>query len=48
MGLEERYFPIESPAELYDGEPQYFRSINFRDLEVLAETWLEERLWPAQ
>lgn len=48
MGLEERYFPIESPAELYDGEPQNFRSINFRDLEVLAETWLEERLWPAQ
>jgi len=48
MGLEERYFPIESPAELYDGEPQYFRSINFRDLKVLAETWLEERLWPAQ
>jgi hypothetical protein len=46
MGLNERYFPIESPAELYDVEPQNSRSINLRDLEVLADSWLEEQLWP--
>jgi len=42
----ELYLPIESPAELYDAEPQKSRSIDFKDYAVLADAWLDELLWP--
>jgi len=48
MGLQERYFPIESPAELYDREPQNSRSIDLRDFSVLAENWREQQFWPVR
>ena len=38
--------PIISPAELYEGEPEGSRSVNFLDFAVLAATWLDEQLWP--
>jgi hypothetical protein len=38
--------PILSPAELYGAEAPGSRSINFKDFTILAETWLEELLWP--
>jgi hypothetical protein len=47
-GLGDLYFPLTSRANLYDEEPKKFKSINVRDLAVLAEDWLEQRLWPPQ
>jgi len=47
-GLGDLYFPLTSRANLYDEEPKNFKSINVRDLAVLAEDWLEQRLWPPQ
>lgn len=38
--------PIISSAELYEGEPEGSRSVNFLDFAVLAETWLAQQLWP--
>jgi hypothetical protein len=40
------YHPLLSPAELYKGEPQGSRIVNFRDFAVLADNWLQEQLWP--
>jgi len=45
-GVSGLYFPLTSEANLYDEEPQDSKSINFNDLAVLAEDWLETRLWP--
>jgi len=45
-GVSGLYFPLTSEANLYDEEPQNSKSINFNDLAVLAEDWLETRLWP--
>ena len=38
--------PLLSVAELYKAEPQNFRVVNFKDFAILAETWLQEQLWP--
>jgi hypothetical protein len=38
--------PLLTAAELYDAEAEGSRTINFRDFTVLAETWLEQQLWP--
>jgi len=46
MGLSELYFPITSRANLYDDEPKNSKSINFNDLAILAEDWLEQQFWP--
>ncbi|MHC4477766.1 MAG: LamG domain-containing protein, partial [Planctomycetota bacterium] len=35
---------LDSPANLYSGESP--EAINLRDLAVLFEAWLEEKLWP--
>jgi hypothetical protein len=40
------YHPLLSKAELYDGEAVGSREINFRDLAILVDDWLEEKLWP--
>ncbi len=41
------YYPVTSPANIYDAEPMGQRTVNFRDFAVLAEDWLESQLWPA-
>jgi len=48
LGSVSNYHPITSPAELYDGEAQDSRKIDFKDLAILAaDSWLEEpQLWP--
>jgi hypothetical protein len=38
--------PIPSPADLYDGEPEGPRAVNFKDFAILADQWLERQLWP--
>jgi hypothetical protein len=40
------HVPVPSPAELYEGEAQGSRGVNFRDCAVLADMWLEEQTWP--
>jgi hypothetical protein len=40
------YFPLQSVANLYDQEPQNQKKVNFKDLAVLADTWLVQQLWP--
>jgi len=45
-GVSGLYFPLTSEANLYDEEPKNSKSINIRDLAVLAEDWLEQQLWP--
>ena len=41
------YHPLESPANLYDEEPQYHKFVNFRDYCIMADNWLAtEMLWP--
>jgi hypothetical protein len=42
----EFYHPLLSDAELYEGEAQGYRVVNFKDFAILADSWLEERLWP--
>jgi hypothetical protein len=48
LGSVSNYHPITSPAELYDGETQGSRKIDFKDFAVMAaDSWLEEPLlWP--
>jgi hypothetical protein len=38
--------PLLSVAELYKAEAEGSRVINFKDLSMLASTWLEQQLWP--
>jgi hypothetical protein len=40
------YWPVPSPANYVDPEPQYQRYVNFRDFVVIANNWLQETLWP--
>jgi hypothetical protein len=40
------YYPIVSPANLYDKEPTLSKRINFKDFAVLAQQWLRLQLWP--
>jgi hypothetical protein len=42
------YAPLMSPANLYDEEPQYEKSVNLLDFAIMVERWLEEILWPWQ
>ncbi len=37
---------VPSPAELYEGEAQGSRAVNFKDFAVLATIWLDEQFWP--
>ncbi len=40
------YYPIVSPANLYDKEPTLSKRVNFKDFAALAQQWLQMRLWP--
>lgn len=35
---------VESAANVFDGEDP--EVINFRDIDVLLDSWLDEELWP--
>jgi hypothetical protein len=45
-GLARWHIPVPSAAELYEGEAEGSRVINFRDYAVLTDRWLEEELYP--
>jgi hypothetical protein len=40
------YVPLDSAANLYDVEPAEQKAINLRDIAILLDAWLEEKLWP--
>jgi hypothetical protein len=40
------YVPLRSAANLYDQEPAGEEVVNFKDLDVLLDYWLEAKLWP--
>jgi hypothetical protein len=40
------YQPVQSKANLTDPEAQYSRSVNFRDYAMLADEWLQTKLFP--
>jgi hypothetical protein len=40
------HFPIISPADLYQDEPEGQQWINFKDYSLLADQYLEKLLWP--
>jgi len=42
------YVPLESPAEIYGEEPSGQKIVNFKDFSLLAEHWLQWKLWPQQ
>ena len=42
------YGPLTSSANLYDEEAQGSKVINFKDLAVLLQSWLDEQLWPTE
>ncbi|MHC4474345.1 MAG: LamG-like jellyroll fold domain-containing protein [Planctomycetota bacterium] len=46
MRLPELYCPVGSPANIYDAEPVNSKILNAKDFALLAQQWLEERLWP--
>jgi len=44
LGL--HYYPVTSPANVYDPDPINSKRIDLKDYAVLAESWLDELLWP--
>jgi len=42
----EKIFTVQSIANLYNDEDLGKRAVNFRDFAVLADGWLEKKLWP--
>ena len=44
LGL--HYYPVTTPANVYDPDPINSKKIDLKDLAVLAESWLSELLWP--
>ena len=42
----EFYHPLLTDAEIYKGEAEGYRVVNFKDFALLADSWLEEQLWP--
>jgi hypothetical protein len=40
------HIPVLSVADLYDGEPEGSKAVNFKDFAVLADQWLEKQVWP--
>jgi hypothetical protein len=42
----ELYLPVPSVANLYNEEPPLARSVNFKDFALIADSWLDEQLWP--
>jgi hypothetical protein len=46
MGLSGLYVPVTSQANISDEEPDKSKKVNFKDFAVLADSWLDEILWP--
>ena len=46
MGVDELYFPLTSPANIYDEEPVNSKQVNEKDRAILDEEWLQESVWP--
>jgi hypothetical protein len=46
MGVDELYFPLTSPANIYDEEPVNSKQVNDKDRAILDEEWLQESVWP--
>jgi hypothetical protein len=46
IGESEIYQPVRSAANLFDEEPKLFKSVNFKDYAVMAESWLELLIFP--
>lgn len=44
LGL--HYYPVTSPANVYDPDLINSKKIDLKDYAVLAESWLNELLWP--
>jgi len=42
----ELYIPVASVTNIYDEEAPLSRSVNFKDFALLADSWLDEQLWP--
>ncbi len=42
------WWPVPSIANFVDPEPEGQRSVNFRDYRIMANNWLEAKLWPEQ
>ncbi|MHC4558944.1 MAG: LamG-like jellyroll fold domain-containing protein [Planctomycetota bacterium] len=40
------YVPLTSSANISDEEPANSKKVNFKDFAILADEWLEERVWP--
>ncbi len=40
------YHPLNARGELYSGEAQNSRVVNFKDLAVMLSQWLQRQLWP--
>jgi hypothetical protein len=40
------YMPLTAASNLYNEEPESERAVNFRDYAVIADSWLEQILWP--
>ncbi|MHC4501425.1 MAG: LamG domain-containing protein [Planctomycetota bacterium] len=40
------YQPVLSLANISDEEAKLFKTVNFKDYIVMANNWLEEKLWP--
>jgi hypothetical protein len=45
-GVGTLYVPVPSPAELYEGEAEGSRVINFRDYAGLVDRFLDEDFFP--
>jgi hypothetical protein len=45
-GVGTLYVPAPPPAELYEGEAEGSRLINFKDYALLTDRWLEEDFFP--
>jgi hypothetical protein len=41
-----KVFSVQSIANLYNEEDPGERAVNFRDFAVIADSWLEKKLWP--
>jgi len=46
LGSVSEYHPLTMPANIYDVEPQGLKAVNLMDYTVLADSWLDEQLWP--
>jgi hypothetical protein len=40
------YVPLRSEVNIHDREPKGEKSVDFKDFDVLLDSWLEEKLWP--